>query len=165
VAHDPTQEDASETETINVVPLADLTLVLLVVLMVLSPMISQSMIRVAAPSVKSDKELKPEEKPPEDQKPPEPLMIAVNANGYSLNNVVTNDLEQLVAAVAARLVEEPERPVLVSADKTITVGAVVQVLDALKVKEPEVSQALGRDDFKIKMSLLKAAEPSAGKKA
>ncbi len=50
--NDPTAEDElEETERINVVPLADLTLVLLIILMVLSPMISQSMIHVAAPAV------------------------------------------------------------------------------------------------------------------
>ncbi len=63
--NDPTNEDQSETETINVVPLADLTLVLLIVLMVLSPMISQSMIHVATPSVKSDKNI--EQKPDDDK--------------------------------------------------------------------------------------------------
>jgi biopolymer transport protein ExbD len=52
--HDPTTDgDIEETEKINVVPLADLTLVLLIILMVLSPMISQSMIRVATPQVES----------------------------------------------------------------------------------------------------------------
>ena len=58
--NDPTQEDSSDTETINVVPLADLTLVLLVILMVLSPMISQSMIHVAAPAVKAEKDITPQ---------------------------------------------------------------------------------------------------------
>jgi biopolymer transport protein ExbD len=45
--------DLEETDKINIVPLADLTLVLLIILMVLSPMISQSMIHVAAPDRKS----------------------------------------------------------------------------------------------------------------
>ncbi len=163
--HDPSASESSETETINVVPLADLTLVLLVVLMVISPMITQSMIHVATPAVKSDKDIKPEEKKPDDEKPPEPLMINVTAGGYTLNNAPADNLEQLINAVSARLVEEPERPVLVTADKTITVGSVVEVLDGLKQKEPEIGQALGRDDFKMKMSLLKKAEETKGGKA
>lgn len=159
MAHDPSQEgEVSETETINVVPLADLTLVLLVILMVISPMISQSMIHVSAPAVKADKDLTPQEQPPEDQKAPEPLMIGVTPAGYTLNNVPAPDLWALADAVAARLVEEPQRPVLVSADKAVTVGSVVEVLDTLKLKEPDVAQALGAADFKIKLSLLKKAE-------
>ena len=159
--HDPSQEDSAETETINVVPLADLTLVLLVILMVLSPMISQSMIHVAAPAVKSDKDITPQEEKP-DEKQPEPLMIGVSAAGYSLNNVAAADLEQLVNAVAARLAETPERPVLVSADKDVTVGRVVGVLDGIKLMEPQIAQALNLESFTVKMSLLKKAEPAGG---
>jgi biopolymer transport protein ExbD len=44
-------EDESETDKINVVPLADLSLVLLIILMVLSPMVMSSMIRVQTPPV------------------------------------------------------------------------------------------------------------------
>lgn len=162
--HDPSQEGAeSDTETINVVPLADLTLVLLVILMVLSPMISQSMIHVAAPAVKAEKDITPQEEKP-DEKPPEPLMIGISPAGYTLNNQPTADLPQLVNAVAARLAETPERPVLVSADKDVTVGSVVGVLDAVKMMEPEIAQALNLESFSIKMSLLKKAEPAGGPK-
>lgn len=160
--HDPSQEgDSAETETINVVPLADLTLVLLVILMVLSPMISQSMIHVAAPAVKSDKDITPQEENP-DEKRPDPLMIGVTAGGYTLNNAPTPDLTLLVEAVAARVSEEPERPVLISADKDVTVGRVVAVLDGVKLMEPKIAQALNLESFTIKMSLLKKAEPAGG---
>jgi biopolymer transport protein ExbD len=72
--HDPSQEgELEETEKINVVPLADLTLVLLIVLMVLSPMISQSMIHVAVPNIKNEGAGEtPKETPAET--PPEPLL-------------------------------------------------------------------------------------------
>lgn len=140
---DPTQEE-EPTETINVVPLADLTLVLLIILMVLSPMITQSMIHVATPAVKSEKQLTPVEE--EEKKPSEPLLIAITAKGYTLNNVYAQDLDQLMAALKARLAEEPERPVLVTAENQITVGAVVQVLDLAKQNGAE------------RVSLLKRAE-------
>ena len=86
-------------------------------------------------------------------------MIAVSPTGFTLNNAPTESLEQLCNAVAARLAEEPERPVLVTADKVVTVGAVVKVLDQIKLKEPEIAQALGRPEFAIRLSLLKKAEP------
>jgi biopolymer transport protein ExbD len=159
--HDPSQEgETSETETINVVPLADLTLVLLVILMVVSPMISQSMIHVAAPSIKSDKaEDKPKDEPKDNEKPPEPLMIGITASGYSLNNTKADSLETVVNAVAARLTEEPKRAVLVAAEDDITVGAIVEVLDSVKVMEPLIAQSVAdrEPDFKIKISLVKKA--------
>jgi biopolymer transport protein ExbD len=143
--NDPTQEGGQEeTETINVVPLADLTLVLLIILMVLSPMISQSMIHVATPSVKADKELVTP--PEEEKKPVEPLLIAITSKGYTLNNVPTEGLEPLMAALKARLEEEPDRAVLVTADNDIVVGAVVEVLDLAKLNGAS------------KVSLLKRAE-------
>ena len=161
---DPTKEgESSDTETINVVPLADLTLVLLVILMVISPMMTQSMIHVTAPAVKSDKDITPQEKPDADKKPLEPLMIAITPTGaYTLNNAPAESLEQLCNAVAARLAEEPERPVLVTADKSVQVGAVVKVLDSVKVREPEIAQALGRPEFAIRLSLLKQADGPEG---
>jgi biopolymer transport protein ExbD len=126
---DPTQTE-EPTETINVVPLADLTLVLLIILMVLSPMITQSMIHVATPAVKSEKQLEPN---PEDaKKPSEPLLIAITAKGYALNSVYADGLDQLMAALKARLAEDPARQVLVTAENQITVGAVVRVLDLAK---------------------------------
>lgn len=142
---DPTR-DEEPTETINVVPLADLTLVLLIILMVLSPMISQSMIHVATPAVKAEKE---EPKSPDEKKPPEPLLIGINHAGYSLNNVAAQNLEQVMEALKARLLENPDRPVVVTADNDVRVGAVVEVLDLAKLNGAQ------------KVSLLKKTEGTA----
>lgn len=144
--------EVEETEKINVVPLADLTLVLLIILMVLSPMISQSMIHVATPSLKAEKPL--EQKPEDEKKPPAPLMISISSKGYFLNNVRAEDLNQLMTALAARLAEDAERPVLVTAENTSTVGQVVEVLDLAKQHGAQ------------KVSLLKKTEePAAPAKA
>jgi len=148
MASDPTQEGAAEeTETINVVPLADLTLVLLIILMVLSPMISQSMIHVATPQVKSDKDKDLQEQP--EKKPPEPLIIGITTQGYTLNNAPTGSLEEIMAALRARLLEDNERSVLVTADNDISVGAVVEILD------------LAKQNGAGTVSLLKKVEPEA----
>ena len=155
--NDPSQESdgLEETDKINVVPLADLTLVLLIILMVLSPMISQSMIHVATPTVKADKNSETQTSP--GKKPEEPLIISISTKGYALNNAPAQDLDQLMAAVKARLAESPDRPVLVTADDVVTVGAVVQVLDfakrngarrvsLLKRNESETPPAGGKGD-------------------
>ena len=47
MAHKLTQQDEPLNE-VNVIPLADLSLVLLIILMVLSPMVTQALIQVAA---------------------------------------------------------------------------------------------------------------------
>lgn len=127
--NDPTAEDGlEETEQINVVPLADLTLVLLIILMVLSPMISQSMIHVAAPAVAGQAA----GQSAADEEQPAPLLISVTAKGYTLNNETAPNLEYLMAALALRLAENAKRPVIVTADEGIHVGRVVEVLDSAK---------------------------------
>ncbi len=130
--HDPSQEgELEETEKINVVPLADLTLVLLIVLMVLSPMISQSMIHVAVPTIKNEGA---GDTPKENstETPPEPLLVAISGDGYTLNNAKVENFDALMVALDARLKENVKRPVLVTAAKSIPVGRVVEVLDLAK---------------------------------
>ena len=137
--NDMTNEgDIEETEKINIVPLADLTLVLLIILMVLSPMISQSMIRVATPQVQSSGEGAAAENQSTEEKVP--LLIAVNENGFELNNVRFDELDSLFANLKAKLDEDQGRPVIVSAADGVYVGRVVEVLDvARQVGAKEVS--------------------------
>src|SRR6266481_9143957 len=94
---DVRQTDAGEPlNEVNVIPLADLSLVLLIILIVLSPMIMQSMIKVQASKASAVKSLK--------QQPPEPpLILALNANGVSLNTVKVVDDVDLAARLAAAL--------------------------------------------------------------
>lgn len=130
--NDPTHEgDLEETEKINVVPLADLTLVLLIVLMVLSPMISQSMIHVSVPTIKNDTGNGGDD-PSTPEPPAEPLLITITERGYLLNNAPTDSLDALLVALDARIKENAKRPVLVTADRAVPVGRVVEILDAAK---------------------------------
>lgn len=131
--HDPTSDgDLEETEKINVVPLADLTLVLLIILMVLSPMISQSMIRVATPQVESTSSGGGTvTEPPVEQAVP--LLIAVSEKELKLNNVVFETLTGLLATLADAVRQEPNRPVIVSAGDEVFVGQVVEVLDGARL--------------------------------
>src|SRR3954464_9181054 len=91
------KEDETLSE-VNVIPLADLSLVLLIILMVLSPMIMQSMIKVQASRASAAK-LKEEKAEP-------PIILLVNANEYVLNSVrITADADlttRLGAALGAR---------------------------------------------------------------
>ncbi len=121
--------DMEETEKINVVPLADLTLVLLIILMVLSPMISQSMIRVATPQVEASGLA---ESPTGTKEEKVPLLISISESGFTLNNVAFDDLEPLFSNLKDKLLEDKDRPVIVSATDGVFVGQVVEVLDGAK---------------------------------
>ena len=124
----PGGEDMSETDKINIVPLADVTLVLLIIMMVLSPMVMSSMIRVMTPRL--DKVAA--KRTPD--KTPDPLLIKITAKGLFLNNNPVESQEFLGEQIGIKLADDPERPVIVSADDNIEVGNVVSILDLAKQK-------------------------------
>ena len=119
--------DEAETDKINVVPLADLSLVLLIILMVLSPMVMSSMIRVQTPRLEkvAAARVTPE-------KAPDPLLVKITAGGLLLNNNPVDSEQFLAEQIAIKLADDPARPVIVSADDAIPVGDVVRILDLAK---------------------------------
>ena len=132
--HDPNQEgELEETEKINVVPLADLTLVLLIVLMVLSPMITQSMIRVQARRVEERATEGFMAPSPDEKAPPSPLLVEISEKGLRLNYVVFADVAALLRAIESQLQRTADRPVIVAATDGITVGSIVEILDGAKL--------------------------------
>ena len=111
---------------VNVIPLADLSLVLLIILMVLSPMIMQSMIKVQASRASAVKSLAQQPKEP-------PLILALNGNGStSLNTVQSKDDVDLAARLSAALGNRDDKTVLFTADPAVLHGRFVQVLDLVK---------------------------------
>jgi biopolymer transport protein ExbD len=123
---DPRQTDAGEPlNEVNVIPLADLSLVLLIILMVLSPMIMQSMIKVQATKASAVKSLA--------KQPPEPpLILALNVDGVSLNTVKMIDDVDLAARLAQALSNRLDKTILFTADPAVLHGRFVQVLDLVK---------------------------------
>ena len=120
-------DDMTETDKINVVPLADLSLVLLIIMMLLSPIAMSSMIRVQAPRLdKVISQTKPNEMPPD------PLLIKITAEGLFLNNNKVDSEQFLGEQIAIKLRNDHDRPVIVSADDNIQVGDVVHILDVAK---------------------------------
>src|SRR5882762_7625776 len=101
------KEDEALSE-VNVIPLADLSLVLLIILMVLSPMIMQSMIKVPATRAYAVKSLQ--------QKPPEPpLILLINPSGIYLNTVKINTDLDLAARLAQAIGTREDKTVLITA--------------------------------------------------
>lgn len=121
-------DDMNETDKINVVPLADLSLVLLIIMMLLSPIAMSSMIRVETPKVDKVKAKQTV------QKSPDPLLVKITKDKIFLNNNPVESVDFLGEQVGIKLQDDPERPVIVASDDTVQVGDVVHVLDILKQK-------------------------------
>ncbi len=105
---------------INVVPYIDVMLVLLIIFMVTAPMLSQG-IKVDLPKAGAA---------PIDPDKLEPLLLSVDREGrFYLNfgdSRAALSEDRLLEVASAALHREPERPVLVKADKAVAYGRVVE---------------------------------------
>lgn len=106
---------------INVTPLVDVVLVVLIIFMATAPMIARRAIRVDVPKVaKSDKAAT------------DALAVSLDAKReltLSGKPTTLNDLKKtLSAAVAAR----PDQAITLSADKALPYGDVAELLDAVR---------------------------------
>lgn len=113
---------------INVTPLIDVLLVLLIIFMVISPQKPHQF------------EAKIPEKPPENQEnvPPDPLTLLVTVprtgGGYKLNTQEAPSLEELQKQLFAALNGRPgdRKAVFIKAPRTLNFGEVVKVIDVVK---------------------------------
>lgn len=132
------------TPNINVTPLIDVLLVLLIIFMVISP-------------VKPHKfEAKLPEKPPENQTPPPPdpltlvCSIPKGEGGYKLNGNAAATLDDLLKMLHGALDGRPldRKAVFVKAPSATPYGEVVKVIDVIKEAggEPIGLQLEGLDD-------------------
>jgi biopolymer transport protein TolR len=106
---------------INMVPLIDVALVLLIIFMVMTPFLVQQQVRVNLPQSVSSSE------PPD-----RPIVIAIQKNGaMSLNGtpVATGNLE---ISLKGLLGKNADRAVMIQADKDLALQQVVTVMDIAK---------------------------------
>jgi biopolymer transport protein TolR len=110
---------------INVVPYIDVMLVLLIIFMVTAPMLSAG-IQVDLPKAAA------EPLPPD----LEPLVLSIDAEGSMYLNIgdakTPQDAGRVLEVVSAALRREPERPVLVKADRKVEYGRVVEGMALLQ---------------------------------
>lgn len=112
---------------INVVPYIDVTLVLLIIFMITTPLL-QTGVKVDLPEAESAVV---------EQKNDPPVVISIKEQGQYYIMIGEKEQEQLEpeeidARVAAVLNEKPETQVLIEADKTVDYGTVVAVMAGLK---------------------------------
>lgn len=112
---------------INVVPLIDVMLVLLIVFMIAAPMMNQG-IKVELPRAASD---------PVESKEDEPITVSIKKDGTFYIEVggdpeAPRPLAEIKSIVSKILAEKPDTPVFVQGDTRVEYGAVVALMGELK---------------------------------
>ena len=110
---------------INVTPLVDVVLVLLIIFMVVTPMLQRGK-GVKLPSVREPKE-KPKEKP-------DPLIVSITPDKrvYVEQDEYPSDNE-LQQKLARTMADSPEKPILLKGDMTLTFGDVRKVMNTARM--------------------------------
>jgi biopolymer transport protein TolR len=105
---------------INITPLVDVMLVLLIVFMITAPMLAVG-IRVDLPKATSAVPLEPKE----------PIVITITKHGDLLVGRDQVSPDRFVEAVRAKLADQRGRPIYLRADRDVAYGEVIAVIDRL----------------------------------
>jgi biopolymer transport protein ExbD len=127
-------EEASPISDVNVVPLADVSLVLLIILLVLSPMAAQSMLRVQTAAAKANVDPGPKAgEDPLDPKPPEPVLaIGLSPLGYVMDGKLVGGDAELKAQLEPIIKRRDDKKVFLSPELDVPNGRVVGAIEALQ---------------------------------
>lgn len=111
-------EDDDAVSEINVTPLVDVMLVLVIILLVTAPLLTQS-VNVALPKTASTT--------PDTEK--QPMQLGIDATGgVTLNKQAVADLSALETTLQQELAGNPELTVHVYADQAVNYGKVAEVM-------------------------------------
>jgi biopolymer transport protein TolR len=106
---------------INMIPLIDVSLVLLIIFMVMTPFLVQQQIRINLPRSVSSSET-----------PDRPIVVGIQRNGeLNLNGSAVGEAN-LESALKSLLSKNEDRPVMIQADRDVPLQKVVTVMDAAK---------------------------------
>jgi biopolymer transport protein TolR len=113
---------------INVVPMIDVMLVLLIVFMIAAPMMTQG-IKVELPKASAD---------PVDTKEDEPITVSIKQDGsyyieFAGDPEKPRPLTEIKSIVSKILAEKPNTLVFVQADRRVQYGSVVELMAELKI--------------------------------
>jgi biopolymer transport protein TolR len=113
----------SPMSEINVTPLVDVMLVLLIIFMVTAPMLEQN-ISVDLPQAKGEPLVREEYK--------EKIVVSVSDQGGIYVNEVAVSEDKLAEKIVEAAASTPSREVYLRADKNVIYGKVISVMVALK---------------------------------
>jgi len=117
---EPEEQDSIITQ-INITPMVDVMLVLLIIFMVTATYISQRAIEVQLPEAATGNDV-----------PTSTLAVVVASDGSLLLNGDTATLNDLKSRVPAILDDNPKVQAIVDGDKRVPYGRVMEVIDALR---------------------------------
>lgn len=106
---------------INVTPLVDIVLVLLIIFMAVAPAISSRAVKVEVPKVAAS-----------DKAATEALPVALDGKRALTLSGRPTTIEELKKVLAVAVKESPNQAVTLAADKTIPYGEVAELLDAIR---------------------------------
>jgi len=128
---------------INVTPLVDIMLVLLIIFMLTAHLIAKQAIEIELPRAAQSTAL-----------PPTTLAIALKADGALFLNDKPVTAAALRDAIKAAVARDPKTQAIIAGDKRVSHGRVVWVLDTVK--------ALGITQFAIQIDPLAITPPGEG---
>lgn len=114
-------DDDEPISEINIVPFVDIILVVLIIFMVTTPMIMKPSININLPKAGSGSETTPSE-----------LTVAIGSGGQITLNGKTSDAAAITAYSKDLSAKNVEAQAIISADKTVPHGTVVEIIDAIK---------------------------------
>jgi len=134
-------EGAKISSAINVTPMVDVMLVLLIIFMVVTPMLQKGISVDMAPVNN------PEQMPDADKE--DALLVSITRDGKVYFGSEQIQVDNLTTKVKDRLANKPDKRVYVKADMRTRFGGVVQVVDSVR--------AAGVDDLVLLTDQRKAA--------
>jgi biopolymer transport protein ExbD/biopolymer transport protein TolR len=138
-------EGAKVSSEINVTPMVDVMLVLLIIFMVVTPMLQKGV------SVDMAQVNNPEQMPDADKE--DALLVSITHNGQVFFGTDEISIDNLTTKVKDRLANRPDKRVYVKADMRARFGGVVLVVDAVR--------AAGVDDLGLLTDQRKSTAPNA----
>jgi len=136
-------EGSKVSSDINVTPMVDVMLVLLIIFMVVTPMlqkgVSVDMVKVNNPT------------PMEDADKEDALLVSITRDGHVYFGSDSISVDALTTKVKDRLANKPDKRVYVKSDMRARFGELVQVVDAVR--------AAGVDDLGLLTDQKKTTTP------
>jgi biopolymer transport protein TolR len=124
MSHQINDKDETLSE-VNVIPLADLSLVLLIVLMVLSPMITQALIQVSAANAQKAETQA-------EAAPETPVIVSFEPTALKLNGTLMGSELEFATRLSQVMGNRRDKSVLFTAAPDVIHGKVVHVMDLIR---------------------------------
>ena len=113
--------DDEPISAINVVPLVDVILVVLIIFMVTAPLVLKPSIDINLPKAASG-----------DTTPATPLNISIGRDGSIAFNGKATTLEQVTSFIAQVIKDKPDTAAILAADKSVTLEKLTEIIDVIK---------------------------------